>query len=102
MPLPEPRMLGNAVPEAHASGNVPLTLLLLSARMASLGRALFWPQLGGSVPLIWLPANVSSLRRPLSSSKLGMQACAKACICCAGDSRVMLRGKMCAAILVLQ
>ena len=52
MPLPEPRMLGNAVPEAQASGKVPLTLLLLSARMASLGRALFWPQLGGRVPFI--------------------------------------------------
>lgn len=41
MPLPEPRMAGNAVPEAHASGKVPLTLLLLSAKMASLGNALF-------------------------------------------------------------
>ena len=64
MPLPEPRMLGKAAPEAHASGKVPLTLLLLSARMASLGRAPFWPQAGGSVPLIWLPAIVSSLHSP--------------------------------------
>ena len=52
IPLPEPRMLGNAEPEAQASGNEPLILLLLSARMASLGSALFWPHDGGSVPLI--------------------------------------------------
>ena len=78
MPLPEPRMLGNAAPEAQASGKVPLTLLLLSARMASLGRALFWPQLGGSVPLIWFPAKVSSLHRPPSASNMQMQGCVRA------------------------
>lgn len=52
IPLPEPRMLENAEPDAQASGNEPLILLLLSARMASLGSALFWPHVSGSVPLI--------------------------------------------------
>ena len=41
MPLPDPRMLGNAVPDAQVSGNAPLMLLLLSAMMPSLGNALF-------------------------------------------------------------
>ena len=41
IPLPDPRMLGNAVPDAQASGKAPLTLLLLSAMMPSLGNALF-------------------------------------------------------------
>lgn len=63
MPLPEPRMAGNAEPEAQASGKDPLMLLLLSARMASFGSALLWPHAGGSVPLIWLPVSVSSLHR---------------------------------------
>ena len=61
-PLPELRMLGKAEPEAQASGKVPLILLLSSAAIASFGSAPFWPHAVGSVPLIWLPASVSSLQ----------------------------------------
>ena len=55
-------MLGKAVPEAQASGKVALILLLSSAAIASFGSAPFWPHAVGSVPLIWLPASVSSLQ----------------------------------------
>ena len=56
-------MLGKAAPDAQVSGKLPLMVLLFSARMVSLGKALFWPQAGGRVPVIWFPVSVSSLRK---------------------------------------
>ena len=56
-------MLGKAAPDAQVSGKLPLMVLLFSARMVSLGKALFWPHAGGSVPVIWFPVSVSSLRK---------------------------------------
>ena len=63
MPAPEPRMLGKAAPDAQVAGKLPLMVLLFSARIVSLGKALFWPHAGGSVPVIWFPVSVSSLRK---------------------------------------
>ena len=63
MPAPEPRMLGKAEPDAQVSGKLLLMVLLFSARMVSLGKALFWPHAGGRVPVIWFPVSVSSLRK---------------------------------------
>ena len=54
-------MLRNAALDAQVSGKLPLILLLFSARIVSLGKALFSPHAGGNVPLIWFPVSVSSL-----------------------------------------
>lgn len=63
MPLPELRMLGNAVSAAHDVGKLPEKLLLLSAMMVSLGNAFAPPHSVGRVPSRLLSVSVSSLQK---------------------------------------
>lgn len=64
MPLPEFRMLGNAVLAAQDSGKLPEKLLLLSAMMVSLENGFTPPHSAGRAPSRLLSVSVSSLQEP--------------------------------------